>query len=69
MFIYKTRKLEQRKAREIHGNFNLSPHGRKRNNLGLSGKPGGAVLNQFEDMNIMGEYALSILTQHRFTSN
>jgi hypothetical protein len=55
MFIYKTRKLEQRKAREMHGNFNLSPRGRKRNNWGLSGKPGGSVLNQFEDMNIMGE--------------
>jgi hypothetical protein len=54
IFIYKTRKLEQQKARELHGNFNLSPHGRRSRTWGLQGKPGGGVLNQFEDMNIMG---------------
>jgi len=54
-FLYKTRKIEQRKAREMHGNFNISPHGRTRSTWGLHGKPGGTVLNRLEDMNIMGE--------------
>ena len=58
VFVYKTRKLEQLKAREMHGNnFNISPHGRRTRAWGLQGKPGGSVLNQFEDMNIMGKCA------------
>ena len=56
-FIYKTRKLEQRKTREMHtDDLNISPFGRgRRSTRGLTGKPGGSVLNQFEDMNIMVE--------------
>lgn len=57
--VYKSRKKRQARAREEYLSSNLSPHrssigsSKKR---GLYGKPGGSVLNRFEDMNIMGKY-------------
>lgn len=60
VFAYKSRKRRQEKTKQLYRDSNLSPrgknlHDRRRSTRGLEAKPGGSVLNQFEDMNIMGE--------------
>ncbi|KAL3796388.1 hypothetical protein HJC23_004185 [Cyclotella cryptica] len=65
VFAYKSRKRRQEKTKQLYRDSNLSPRGNnlnahRRNTWGLEGKPGGSVLNQFEDMNIMVEVRNSI---------